>query len=259
MGQVSVLVSVFGGETAKPEHGSWLVPYDDHDDYYYGLTLYIIWSIEYPWDGSTSWIFTMVVSFIRPLCGVAQTPDCGMLVIYLISPLSGVAETPDCGMIVHYLFYKPCMWCRFDARLRHASYHDPFEASLQTPDRCMLFLLHYYIFMLYINNLLACIRDSFFFDWRCGHRIFQSMIIVCYIIPMFIMFASTFKVLTGLSLAIVLARFLAWRGALWWQPRRLRNIDSRLAKIGVILVSCSCGKWSPVDASGPQAASAINH
>ena len=35
----------------------------------------------------------------------------------------------------------------------------------------------------------------------------------CYIIPVFIMFASTFKVLTGLSLAIVLARFLARRGA----------------------------------------------
>ena len=40
---------------------------------------------------------------------------------------------------------------------------------------------------------------------------FQSMIIICYIIPVFKMFASTFKVLTGLSLAIVLARFLAWR------------------------------------------------
>ena len=33
------------------------------------------------------------------------------------------------------------------------------------------------------------------------------MIIVYYIMPVFIMFASTFKVLTGLSLAIVLARF----------------------------------------------------
>ena len=39
------------------------------------------------------------------------------------------------------------------------------------------------------------------------------MFIDCYIIPMFIMFASTFKVLTGLSLAIVLARFLVRRGA----------------------------------------------
>ena len=32
--------------------------------------------------------------------------------------------------------------------------------------------------------------------------------IINYIIPVFLMFASTFKVLTGLSLAIVLARFL---------------------------------------------------
>ena len=31
--------------------------------------------------------------------------------------------------------------------------------------------------------------------------------IINYIIPVFLMFASTFKVLTGLSLAIVLARF----------------------------------------------------
>ena len=81
----------------------------------------------------------------------------------------------------------------------------------------------------------------------------------CYIIPVFIMFASTFKVLTGLSLAIVLARLLAWRGAWWWQPRDLSNGDSSLAKIGVNLVSCSCGKWSPLYADDPQTASAINH
>ena len=37
--------------------------------------------------------------------------------------------------------------------------------------------------------------------------------IIIYVIPVFIMFASTFKVLTGLSLAIVLAKFLAQRGA----------------------------------------------
>ena len=75
MGQVSVLVSVFGGETAKPEHGSWRVTYDDNDYYYYGLTHYII---EYPWDGSTSWIFIVIIYFISPLCGVAETPDCGI-------------------------------------------------------------------------------------------------------------------------------------------------------------------------------------
>ena len=48
MGQVLVLVSVFGGETTKPEHGSWLVTYDDYDYYYYELTHYITWIIEYP-------------------------------------------------------------------------------------------------------------------------------------------------------------------------------------------------------------------
>ena len=85
------------------------------------------------------------------------------------------------------------------------------------------------------------------------------MIIICDIVPVFIMFASTFKVLTGLSLAIVLARFLAGRGALRWQPRNLGNGDSSLAKIGIIQVSCSCGKWSPIDAEVSQTASAINH
>ena len=39
--------------------------------------------------------------FISPLCGVAQTPVCGMLFIYLffISPLCGVAQTPDYGIV----------------------------------------------------------------------------------------------------------------------------------------------------------------
>ena len=41
------------------------------------------------------------LSFISPLCGVAQTPDCGILVVYLpfISPFCGVAQTPDCGIV----------------------------------------------------------------------------------------------------------------------------------------------------------------
>lgn len=61
MGQVSVLVSVFGGKMAKPKHGSWHVTHDDYDYYYYELTIYIIWIIEYPLDGSTSWIFTVII------------------------------------------------------------------------------------------------------------------------------------------------------------------------------------------------------
>ena len=44
---------------------------------------------------------------------------------------------------------------------------------------------------------------------------------------------------------------LAWRYASRWQPRDLRVDVCSLAKIGVILVSCSCGKWSPIDADVP--------
>ena len=155
-----------------------------------------------------------------------------LVVIYFISPLCGVAETPDCGMLVIYLLYKPFMWCRLDARLWHCLLFNFFISPLcgvaQTPDCGILFGLHYCSFMLHINNLFACISD-FIYDWRCDHRILQCMNII-YIIPMFILFVSTFKVLTGLSLAIVLARFLAWRGALQRQPRNLINGDSRLRR-----------------------------
>ena len=39
-----------------------------------------------------------------------------------ISPLWGVAQTPDCGMLVISFTYKPFTWCRTDARLWHACY-----------------------------------------------------------------------------------------------------------------------------------------
>ena len=178
MGQVSVLVSVFGGETTKPEHGSWPVTYDDIDYYCNGLTLYIIGFIEYPSEGSTSWIFIviifltspfcgvaqmpdfgmLVIYFISPLCGVAQTPDCGMLVIYFISPLCGVTQTPDYGMLVIYFISPLCGVAQTpDWGMLVNYYH--FETLFQTSNRCILLLLCYYIFMLHINNLLACIRD----------------------------------------------------------------------------------------------------
>ena len=67
----------------------------------------------------------------------------------------------DCGMLVIYFPYKPFMWCRLDARLRHALYHDPFEVSLQTPDRCILFLFSDCILIFFMNNLLACIMDFY--------------------------------------------------------------------------------------------------
>ena len=36
------------------------------------------------------------------------------------------------------------------------------------------------------------------------------------------------------------------------QPRNLGTDESSRAKIGVIQVSCSCGKWSPIDADDPE-------
>ena len=93
-------------------------------------------------------------------------------------------------------------------------------------------------------------HQDFIYDWRCDHRIFQSVIIICYIIPVFIMFASTFKSTHCLVPSYCLGQIPAWRGALRWQPRNLSNGDSSLAKIGVIQVSCSCGKWSPIERWG---------
>ena len=59
------------------------------------------------------------------------------------------------GYSLWLLSYKPFMWCRSDARLRHALYYYPFEASLQTPDRCILFLPYYCIVKLWIKCLCA--------------------------------------------------------------------------------------------------------
>ena len=164
------------------------------------------------------------------------TVACLLYLLY-ISPLCGVAQTPDWGMLYIIILSR--------RRFRH-----PIGA------------FHFYSLIVYsCFSWMICLRASWtlFHNWRSDHGIFQNMIINGYIIPVFLMFASTFKVLTGLSLAIVLARFLAWKGALRWKPRNLRNGDSSIAKIGVILVSCSCGKWSPIDADHPQTASAINH
>ena len=65
-------------------------------------------------------------SFISPFCGVAQTPDCGMLAVYLLfyKPFmwcrSDVRLWHALSFILHY---KPFMWCRLDARLRHCYFN----------------------------------------------------------------------------------------------------------------------------------------
>ena len=136
-------------------------------------------------------------------------------------------------------------------------YLHPFEESFQTLNQRILFLLPYCMLIFYLH---ACITDFCLLHGRCyHHKIFRSMIIPCYIIPVFLMFASTFKRTHWLVPGYCLGQISHVEVALWRQPQNPCKGDSSLAKIGVILVSCSCGKWSPIDADEPQTASAINH
>src|SRR3954465_6024279 len=74
---------------------------------------------------------------ISPLCDVAQTSDCGILVIYFhYKPFSRCRLDVRLRHTLSFTFqYKPFMWCRPDARLLHVNFILPFEASLQTPDQ----------------------------------------------------------------------------------------------------------------------------
>ena len=59
---------------------------------------------------------------ISPLCGVALTPDCGIVNLFL--PFEASLQTPDCGISFKALYVvslrrptvafllKPFMWCR---------------------------------------------------------------------------------------------------------------------------------------------------
>ena len=91
-----------------------------------------------------------------------------------------------------FIPYKPFMWCRSDARLRHCLFYlQPFEESFQTLAQCIPFLLPYCILMF----LTAREHHRLSFtSWQTYyHKMFRSLIISCYIIPVFLMFASTFK------------------------------------------------------------------
>ena len=85
------------------------------------------------------------------------------------------------------------------------------------------------------------------------------MITPCYIIPVFLMFASTFKRTHWLVPGYCLGQISCLEISIAMTVPEPLQCDSSLAKIGVILVSYSCGKWSPIDADVPRTASAINH
>ena len=58
---------------------------DNYDYYYCWLTRDIIVIIEYLWDGSTSWIFTMIVYFKALYVVSLRRPTVALLVIYFIN------------------------------------------------------------------------------------------------------------------------------------------------------------------------------
>ena len=161
-----------------------------------------------------------------------------MFVIYLlfISPLCGVAQTPDWGMIYLIILSR--------RRFRHS-------------------IGAFYVYSrnaFYMNNLHACIMNFVYLVTNVMViEYFRSMITPCYIIPVLLMFASTFKRTHWLVPGYCLGQIPCLERPLWWQPRKLSNGDSSLAKIGVDLVSCSRGKWSPIDTDDSQTASAIDH
>ena len=98
------------------------------------------------------------------------TVACIVINFPIISPLCGAALTPDCGIVN---LFAPFRRVISDTRSVH---------SIPTP-------------VLHVHILPACMHHGFrlFRDRRYDHKMFQSMITPCYIILVFLMFASTFK------------------------------------------------------------------
>ena len=125
MGQVSVLVSVFGGETVNQKMELLPVTCDIYDDYYYcWLTRDIIVITEYLWDGSTSGIFIMIISFKALYVASLRRPTVAFLL-------------------------KPFMWRRSDARLWHYL--------------LFVFISFYTTMLLQFYKWLACTHQSFIY------------------------------------------------------------------------------------------------
>ena len=92
--------------------------------------------------------------------------------------------TVACLLFLLYI-YKPFMWCRPDARLRHY-YSCSFRSRSHSDPRLAPSTLYLFI-------LPTCVHHGFsYFSWQtCDLIIIRSMF--WYIIPVFLMFASTFK------------------------------------------------------------------
>ena len=138
--------------------------------------------------------------------------------LFNISPLRDVAQTFNCGTLVIYFHYKPLSRCRLDVRLRHdlsftfnisplcgvalmpdcgmLIYFLPFEASLQTPDRSSVILLGFredYRLTSFSFNM-----PCKFIIWVCTTKLLMCIMFAFVISYVQNCLASTFKVLTWL-------------------------------------------------------------
>ena len=157
----------------------------DCDLHYLGLTIYIMYSF---WV-SLGWFYLLDIhcdySLISPFRSVTQTPDCGMLVVHLsfISPLCGVAPTPDCGIIISAFSARGVI----QTLVWHQYYYSAFSARgvIQT-------LVWHPVFCFGIFLTICVHLGLSYISWQtCDHLINPEH--VWYIIPVFLMFASTFK------------------------------------------------------------------
>ena len=125
-------------------------------------------------------------------------------------------------------------------------YLHPFEESFQTLDQRILFLPPYCMFIFHLH---ACIQIRLLHGRRYHHKIFRSMITP---LLYYTRVLNVCEYIQTYSLAC--PWLLSWPDSLLGDKHRGDNLGTyavdvcSLAKIGVILVSCSCGKWSPIDA-----------
>ena len=138
----------------------------------------------------------------------------------LISPLGGVAPTPDCGIIIS----------AFSARgvIQTLVWHPVFYFGI-----FLSICVHHGFSYIFVTDVWSSVKSG-----------------VCWIYYTRVLNVCEYIQTDSLACPWLLSwpDCLAWRCASRWHPWSLRVDVCSLAKIGVILVSCSCGKWSPIDA-----------
>ena len=86
---------------------------------------------------------------------------------FLLSPLCGVAKMPDCG-----ISFKPFMWCRLDARLRHAFYLFTFRGVAPDTRSVFIYLFTYQV----VHKYYYCCMSIIFILDASMHSLIISFV-----------------------------------------------------------------------------------